>query len=385
MDVGKPADFPMVGRTLTTYPSRQYSPPVGPKPSVKPIKKKHRLSRAVKYTALLILIVLLIGGGWIGFKFYKNFGGFKGLWGIIHSTTLKGQDSGRVNILLAGNSADDPGHQGADLTDSIMIISIDTKNNTAFMLSVPRDLYVSLPTGAYPDNTGHGKINQAILDSSFSQAGYPSGGMGDLEYIVSQDLGIPIDYYALIDYTAFKDAVNAVGGVTVNINSPDGKLYDPSRDAYGNPLVDLSNGVHTLDGQQALDFARARGDSPYSIGFETSDFQRTADQRMLLASLEKKALSIGILSNPVKLGELFDSIGKNVKTDLTVGDMHTLYNLTKSSSSHIQSLTLSYGGTNPLLTNYTTPTGESALIPAAGLDNFSAIQSYMSQITAVGK
>ena len=370
----------MVGRNLTSYPSRQATIPITDK---KPPKKHRGIKRTMKYFVLLVLIVGLIGGGWIGYKFYKNFGGFKGIWGVLHSSTLKGESSGRVNILLAGNSVDDPGHQGAALTDSIMVISFDTKTHTAFMLSVPRDLYVPLPKSAYPDQTGNGKINQAILDTGFSAPGYASGGMGDLEKVISTDLGIPIDYYALIDYSAFKDAVNAVGGITITINSPAGELYDPSRDNYGNPLANLKNGVHTLNGQQALDFARARGDSPYSIGFAQSDFQRTADQRLMLAALEKKALSLGILANPVKLGELFDSIGQNVHTDLTLGDMHTVYDLTKSLKGKIQSLTLSYGGTNPLLVNYTTPYGESALIPAAGLNNFSAIQAYTSKITAV--
>lgn len=384
MDVKAPADFPAVGRTLSTY-----KPNIANPPQAVPPKKRLTRRKVIKRTVLVIVLVALLSGGWVGWKFYKNFGGFNGIVGLLHSTKLKGEDTGRVNILLAGNSADDPGHQGANLTDSIMIVSIDTRDNTAFMLSIPRDLYVSLPDGSDPDYTGHGKINQAILDNNFSKPGYPNGGMGNLEYILSQDLGIPIDYYALIDYGAFRDAVNAVGGITVNINSPDGQLYDPSIDySTGGPLVDhLYNGEHTLNGQQALDLARARGDAYGSIGFEQSDFQRTADQRMMLVALEKKALSAGVLANPVKLGDLFDSIGKNVHTDLTLSNMHRLYDLSKKfgGANNIQSLTLSDSGNNALLTNYTTPTTppEDALIPSAGLDDYSQIQAYMQQITAV--
>ncbi len=394
VDIGKPEDFPVMGRTMSPHADAYFNrqgagqhQPATAAPA--PVKKGRRWKKIVKRTILALVIVILIGASYVGFKFYKNFGGFKGIWSALHPTQLKGESTGRINILLAGNSADDPGHQGANLTDSIMVISLDVRYNTGFMLSVPRDLYVSLPSGAYPDSSGHAKINQAILDTGFSQPGYPSGGMGDLEYVISQNLGIPIDYYALINYGAFRDAVNAVGGITVNIQSPDpscGGLYDFNKDySTGGVLVNLSNGVHTLNGQQALDLARARGDPPYySCGFANGDFQRQKDQRMMLSALENNALSVGVLANPIKLGELFDSIGKNVKTDLTLGDMRELYGLGKKiGNNKIQSLGLSYSGSNPLLTNYTSPLGEDALVPSAGLDNFSAIQTYVQQITAV--
>lgn len=128
-----------------------------------------------------------------------------------------------------------------------MVVSLDTKNHTGFMLSIPRDLYVDLG-GSW----GHQKINAANEVSSFRQAGYPAGGMGQLEQVVQNELGIPIDYYALIDYTAFKDAVNAVGRITVTIQSSDPRgLYD----AYTN--LKLPNGQVTLTGNEALELARS--------------------------------------------------------------------------------------------------------------------------------
>ena len=157
-----------------------------------------------KRTALTILILLIIIGGWLGYKLIisanKTGAGF---WGLFGNGKLKGEDRGRVNILLAGDSSDDPGHAGGDLTDSIMVVSVNTKDNTAYMLSVPRDLYVNIP------NYGYAKINEAYQagnQQKFHESGYPNGGMGLLEKTVSQKLGIPIDYYALINYTAFKDS-----------------------------------------------------------------------------------------------------------------------------------------------------------------------------------
>src|SRR5262249_37027253 len=132
----------------------------------------------------------------------RVFGG--NIFSVLTTTKLKGEDAGRVNILLAGNSADDPGHNGANLTDSIMVISIDTKHNSAFLLSVPRDLWVAIP------GYGHAKINEAYVDGQageFAAAGYPPGGMGLLAEVVQQNFGLAINYYALIDYNALRDGV----------------------------------------------------------------------------------------------------------------------------------------------------------------------------------
>jgi LCP family protein required for cell wall assembly len=304
------------------------------------------------------------------------------VFNILTTTKLKGEDVGRVNILLAGNSADDPGHDGANLTDSIMIVSIDTKNNTAFMLSVPRDLWVHIP------GYGHAKINEAYVDGQtghFSAQGYPSGGMGLLEEVIHQNFNLNINYYALIDYNAVRDAVNAVGGIDMNIQSSDPRgLYDPSIDwtTHG-PLVKLSNGVHHLSGQQALDLARARGDAYGSYGYAQSDFERTQNQRLMLLALKTKILSAGVLANPVALGNLFDSLGKNVSTDMTLSEARRLYDLGKKvDNGSITSASLNQANGQNLLSNYTSPTGQSALIPASGLDNFSQIQAYITRLVS---
>jgi LCP family protein required for cell wall assembly len=87
--------------------------------------------------------------------------------------------------------------------------------------------------------------------------------MGLLEETVNQYLGITTNYYAVIDYTAFRDSVDAIGGIDFTVNSSDPRgIYDPSIDwTTKGPLVKLSNGVHHLNGEQALDLARARGDA----------------------------------------------------------------------------------------------------------------------------
>jgi LCP family protein required for cell wall assembly len=380
--------FPSVGMTMRNYQydPRDYHSRSAGRPVVITQNRWRRFRQAVtlKRAVLALALVILIGGGLLGSKLaydiHKLFGG--NIFSVFTTTKLKGEDSGRVNILLAGNSADDPGHSGASLTDSIMLVSIDTKDNKAFLLSIPRDLWVHIP------GDGHQKINDAYVvgeANGFGQSGYPAGGMGQLEQIVSQDIGITINYYALIDYSAMKQSVDAVGGVDLTIKSDDPRgLYDPSIDyATHGPLVRLTNGTHHLNGVQALDLARARGDAYGSYGFPASDFDRTAHQRQLLVALKTKAESIGVLANPAKLSSLADAIGNNVKTDFNLGEVHRLYDLAnKIGSNNIQSLSLNQANGKVLLASYLASNGEAALVPSAGIDNFSAIQAFIKQQTS---
>jgi polyisoprenyl-teichoic acid--peptidoglycan teichoic acid transferase len=382
--------FPDVGMTLRSY---QYDPRdhkgrAGWKRTEVKTSRWQRLKQRItrKRAIIGLAIILLVGGGWVGGKFlynaHKLFGG--NIFGILRGTKLDGESEGRVNILMAGNSADDKGHNGGSLTDSIMLISIDTKTKRAFMLSIPRDLWVEV------GDDGHQKINGAYVvgeANDFEEEGYPKGGMGQLEQVVSDSLGLPIHYYALVDYTALKQAVDAVGGVDITIKSEDPRgLYDPNIDfssrAHG-PLVKLSNGVHHLNGQQALNLARARGDSAYSYGYAGSDFTRTEHQRQLVVALKNKAVSAGTLANPAKLTSLFDAVGNNVETDFEISEVRRLADLMKEiPNNRIKSLSLNEADGKSLLASYQSPAGQSALIPAAGLDDFSDIQAFINKQTS---
>lgn len=375
-------EYPGVGMTLRSYGNRAPAPgllAVKPAPRAS-LWKRWRLKRAV----ITLLIVFMLIGGWLGGKVlyntHKLFGG--NIFSLLQTTKLKGEDSGRVNILLAGNSADDVGHSGGQLTDSIMVISIDTKHNKAFLLSVPRDLWINV--GEY----GHRKLNEAYVigqNEHFSDNGYPAGGMGQLQQVIEENLGLTINYYALVNYNAFRDAVNAVGGIDVTIKSPDPRgLYDPSIDyATKGPLVKLTNGNHHLNGIQALDLARARGDNYRSYGFTQADFDRTEHQRQMLVALKSKAVSAGVVTNPARLSSLSDAIGNNVKTNLSLSEVHRLYDLTKTiDGADIGSISLNDANGKNLLANYQSPRGESALVPAAGLDDFSDIQQLIKQLTS---
>ena len=381
---GQPDNLLDLNRSLPNYAYHPGRGQAGTAENAAPPKHRKPWKKIAIWTVSIILAIALIAGGWVAWKVLRNelkIFGWGGITSLFNQEKLKGEDTGRVNLLLAGNSADDANHGGANLTDSIMVVSIDVKNNKAFMLSIPRDLYVDIP------GNGYAKINEAYQDGEsdhFSETGYASGGMGLLEKTVSEHLGIPIHYYALVDYAAVRQAVNAVGGVDVTISSSDPRgLYDPSPDLNNNylPLVKLPNGVDHLNGVQALGLSRARGDHYGAYGYGTGDFTRTTNQRAILLALKNKAVSSGTLANPIKLGDLFDSFGNNVKTDMTLGNAKRLYELSKNvPDSAVSSVGLNDVNGKSLLTSYTNRFGQSTLIPRLGVDDFSEIQAYVQKL-----
>lgn len=344
----------------------------GKLPKQKKLKKKRGW---VKKLFMTLGILLLIAGVGFGARFLADLAKLTGnnnpfaVLGAFQRAPLK-NENGRVNVLVAGNSADDPGHNGAKLTDSIMILSIDTKKKTGMMLSIPRDMWVSIP------GNGHSKINAA----------YSYGGMETLVDVVETNLDIPVHYTALVNYAAFKDAVDAVGGINITIDSDNPRgIYDSSLDWTSRTCCALAkypNGPVKLNGQQALNLARARGEGYGSYGFN-ADFTRTEHQRLMLLGIRDKALKSSTLSNPLKISNLVSAIGKNVTTDLQLKEIQTLYSYSKDiDPSKIDSYNINNlkGDNVTMLANYTTPDGQSTLIPAAGVDNYEDIAAQIKII-----
>lgn len=352
------------------------------KKKAKKIKKARSKKKRFMLWSFVVIVLFLVGfGGYflinglnaINKVFHGNV--FSDLAAPFESNVLKNQN-GRVNILVAGWQG--KGSDEGPLTDSIMVVSVNIKTGSAFVLSIPRDLWVYVP-GLH----SYQKINSAADDIHFRKAGYPNGGMGELEFILNKQLGIPIDYQVLVDYQAFKDAVNAVGGITVDIQSPNPLgLYDP----YAH--LKLPNGIVHLNAQTALNLALARGDGPGSYGFPLADFNRTQHQRQILLAIFKKATQLNFLANPNNISNLFNSFGNNVTTDLSFKDILALVKVARNINiNQIESFAFSYGSTynhpHPLLTNYfSQSTGQDAIIPVKGIGNYSGLTQYFNQLTS---
>jgi LCP family protein required for cell wall assembly len=344
--------------------------------------KKRGLTRkkALLIFFLLLLIPALVIGVWDFINYsrasQKMFGSSY-LLTALPPNSLDSQ-SGRTNLLLAGFSKDDPNHAGAELTDSIMLLSLDKETDTGYMLSVPRDLYVEIP------GYGHAKINEAYQagqQQEFSESGYPKGGMGLLQKVVSENFDIPIHYHALINYGAVKDTVKALDGITVDIKSDDPRgIYDPGFLAREGSRLKLKNGKQKINAQTALNLTRARGLASGAYGLSQSDFDRTNNQQTVIKGIKEK-ITWQRLLDPRKNAPLLDAIASNVKTDLKLSNIPPLYGLFSSvPGNKLKSIGLRDVNGQNMLASYSTPSGQSALIPATGVDDFSQIQEAIKRL-----
>ena len=238
----------------------------------------------------------------------------------------KVQHGERVNILLLGYGG--VGHDGGYLTDSIMVLSIQGPGRVA-LTSIPRDTYVSIP--AFANGTTYdGKINAAyelpLANGSFgtiSDAYSGFVGAGQLaSKVVGDYLGITIDYFVGVDFTAFKDVVNAVGGIdVVNPTVLDDYQY-PVGETGGTMHIHFDAGSLRLNGDQALIYVRTR--------HADNDFGRAHRQQQVIAAIKDKAVSIGAVP---QLFSLIDVISNNVHTNMSPNDLRVFSSLANEVSS----------------------------------------------------
>jgi LCP family protein required for cell wall assembly len=334
-------------------------------------KAKHpKRRRVLKRTILALMAMVLIGGAFFAVKLYiterhlfHGGGRAPALAANVDINKLKGEGDGRINILLLGTGG--PGHEGPDLTDTILLASVDPVNHNTALLSIPRDLWVKIP------GDGYQKINAAYAygkqqSRQKSETGKDQDGLALLDKTLSPILGVPIHYHAVVDFAAFKQTVDAVGGVTVNVPET---LYDPTIawENHGNSYIAMK-GPQTFNGAKALLYARSRETS--------SDFARGQRQRLLMVAIKDKTFTLGTFSNPVKVSHLLSSLGNNVYTDFTLDDMTALYKIMqKIPSNKITSLDLVTAPHDYLTTG--NMNGLSIVRPKDGLFDYDAIQNYV--------
>lgn len=334
----------------------------------------------IKRVGIGLAVLLLLVAVFIGIRALIAGGNiFKGnLLGLLTSQPLKMDDRGRSNIVIFGTSEDDPGHEGALLTDSIMLVSVDQKKNNAYLLSIPRDLWVEYGTAC---NSGYaGRINEVY--SCFSGDGKKEeAGAKALAKKVGEVTDVDVQYYVHMNYGVLVDAVDAVGGVSVKIDSDDPRgIFDDNFDwkcGYRCNYVKYKNGpTGLMDGEHALALARARGASGNTYGLAGANFDREKYQRKILVALKDRAASAGTLTNPGKVTALIDAMGKNLRTNFVTGEVRTLMRLgIDIPSKEIRSLNLN--DPEAPLVGGAMINGASVLIPSAGQGDFTDIQAYV--------
>lgn len=266
------------------------------------------------------------------------------LWSVIHAISPKAQPGDlvslvhaqpdepgslgwkikhdeRINILLLGYGG--PGHEGPFLTDSIMLLSIRPASHEAIMVSLPRDLWVKVP--ALPRNGSMGsKLNSAYAIGT-DHKNYPNvrsewktaTGGGDLAAAtVSQITGQQVSYWVGVDFKAFRDLVNALGGVEVNVPTTlDDRRY-PRGETNGTMHIHFNPGRQQFDGERALQYARSRE--------STSDFDRSRRQQLIMLAVRQRAFSLNAIP---RLLSLLGALQDNVRTNLRPGELQQLADL----------------------------------------------------------
>ncbi|WP_347489304.1 LCP family protein [Desulfoscipio sp. XC116] len=260
------------------------------------VKRKRKLKSKLRLFMFSLILVGLFAGG---FAAANNF-----LWPLIAGEPLVDLDPTDdeadkfakmpgINVLMMG--VDERSDETSLRTDTMILANINNKDNRVALLSIPRDTKVNLP--------GHGvnKINAANV------YGGPELAMEK----VSELTGVAVDYYVLTNFGGFKDIVDALGGVTVDVE--DDLNYDEK--AYGGAYsIHLKEGVQELDGDKALQYVRFRHDG-------LGDITRTQRQLKLLTAIGNETMQIGTIT---KLHKLVPQIYKNVKTNLKPAEMAAL-------------------------------------------------------------
>lgn len=275
---------------------------------------------------------------------------------------ITGQQEDRINILLLGIGGS--GHDGPYLSDTNIILSIKPSANQVAMISVPRDLAVKI------NNHGIRKINNA---DAFGEAEQANSGGEYARKIFEQTFNMSIPYYARVDFTAFKDLIDAVGGITINVERSfvDAEYPGPN-DSF--QTVSFEAGLQQMNGERALMFTRSR----HGSNGEGSDFARAKRQQLMLAAFKTKLLSAGTYLNPITLQKIITSLSQHIITNMDFGQMMYLVGMAKEINSDTAKTLVLDDGPNGFLKSTMGEDGAYLLIPKSG--NFVDINSAINNI-----
>ena len=357
----------------------------------------YRLTRSVPAALAAVLLLVVIVGVTLTYKRFDDFitattghhinpigevvQAVEPAQGTIAYKLKHGQ---QVNILLLGMGGEQ--NDAPDLTDSIMAVTIDPATNRVMLASIPRDLVVHMNLQTPSSRTWTNKINAAyevpytnIICCVDPQYSGRDGGGKAAEHEVGKVTGLAFDRYIAVDFVAFRDMVNALGGVDVCLST---NLDDYEYPDYGNGYI--RGGIHYkvgcqhLNGEQALQVARSRHATEPQ---QSSDFGRARRQQDIMQAIKKKATTVNGFS---KAPQLLDALQKNIHTDMTLSDMKAVYDWGKNlpDSSIIRTALTAPSGVadGNLLDSYNCGMGPAVSQLCADDQSYNMIHKYLASI-----
>lgn len=279
-----------------------------------------------KRTRLWIILFLIIA--FFAFFFFKTGFSISQVIGWMNTAQilpfvgdlpkLPEKDPNRMDILLLGmRGLEDPG-EGKLLSDAMILLSIKKDTGQVALISLPRDIYLRIWCSREKK-----KLNFA----------YAQGGLDCAKKTVSYLTDLYIDYAVSVNFDALREIIDTLGGISLYLEEPFEEDFQWAKEGWEEDehwfikeidgeerwVFHLPQGENILDGQTTLYYVRSR--------YSTDDFDRMRRQQQVLMSIKEKALSLGVLANPVKIYNLLDILGKNIRTDASLSDIKDLINL----------------------------------------------------------
>ena len=325
-------------------------------------RRRGSFLRTIRTVLMLVLVLIVVGGVLLGMRAAAFNATVTDTPFVSASLLGPLNGSDRVNVMMVGYGGGD--HDGAYLADSIQLLSIDPQTDTTTTVPLPRDLWIE-GVGAFPQN---GKINETFSIGHLQNDSIDEGAelLGD---VVADVTGLEVDHWITIDFQGFQEMVDAVGGVTVDNPTPFcWTTIEEFHNAGRWEMGCFEQGTIQLDGESALEYARARYTSDVS---ESTDFARSVRQARIIAAL-RGTIGDGGIGAIVPGLRLMDAMEGRVRTDMSVIDLFLL-------SSHLSSdrrVELTEG---PVLTATTNTIGQYILIPTGwtGPGDYGTIRTYL--------
>jgi LCP family protein required for cell wall assembly len=288
-----------------------------------PKKKKKRISNFLIFIIVLFIIfsgkIIMSSSGASEWMESNNF--FNTIKQLTPSLdkNLKGEDNNRINILLLGIGGE--GHDGAYLTDTMILASLKPSSGEVSLISFPRDL-------VSPVNDWQ-KINSIHAYAEMNNPG--SGGEKTIESM-GKLLDIDIPYYIRIDFAGFSKIIDELGGIEIDVENSFTDYKYPIMGEEDNPdyysrfeVVSFEAGPQKMNGEKALKYARSR----HATGIEGSDYARAKRQQLVLEAIKERALSGDVLLNPSTINKVLNELENNISTNLEIWEIIKLWNLGK--------------------------------------------------------
>lgn len=252
----------------------------------------------VQKALILVAVVSFTGVVWAGASLLGSIMDSEGPTSrnIFSFGSLDQDSHGHTNLLFLGVAGD--AQEGGNLSDSIMLVSINPKGPSASFISLPRDLFVG-------SEIGDRKVNEIYANARFKHG--DQKGLDIAKNAIAKFAGVDIHYGAAVNFRVFEDIVDTFGGIDVFVPQDIKDPFYPDGN-YGYETFVVRKGMQHFNGKTALKYARSRKTS--------SDYDRARRQQDLLMALKKKAMEQNILTDFGKLKKFYQVFKRNINTDL---------------------------------------------------------------------